>query len=166
MKRRILFFVAAVAAALTVTGVALAAVTFHSGPTFTTIDGSNNGYAANLYANASGLGQTSITGSITFSGRVQYTCQNGGGNIAPGQPFVYNQPPASQTVAPDKNGRATIDLTVSFSPAATLPGNQVGCPNGNWTGINPVVLGPVTATATITWNGQTLYGPVTQTVDS
>jgi hypothetical protein len=163
MKRRILFFVAAAIAALTVTGVALAAVTFHSGPTFTTTG--LPGYTANLSANASGLGKTSITGTIEFSGTVQYTCQNKGGNIAPGQPFVFAQPPASQTVAPDKNGRATIDLTVSFSPPATQPGSAVGCPSGNWTGINPVIIGPVTATATITWSGQTLYGPVTQTVD-
>jgi hypothetical protein len=164
MKRRILLLVVAAIAALTVTGVALAAVTFHSGPTFTTIG--LPGYTANLSANASGLGQTSITGSIAFSGTVQYTCQNNGGNIAPGQPFVFAQPPTSQTVAPDKNGRATIDLTVSFSPPPTQPGKDVGCPSGKWTGINPVVTGPVTATATIIWSGQTLYGPVTQTVDA
>jgi hypothetical protein len=166
MKRRILLLVVAAIAALTVTGVALAAVTFHSGPTFTTIDGSNNGYTANLSADASGLGQSSITGSIAFSGTVQYTCQNNGGNIAPGQPFVFAQPPATQTVAPDKNGRAIIDLTVSFSAPPTQPGKDVGCPSGKWTGINPVIIGPVTATAEITFKGQTLYGPVTQTVDS
>jgi hypothetical protein len=164
MKRRILLFIAAAVAALTVTGVALAAVTFHSGPTFTTTG--LPGYTANLSANASGLGQTSITGSIEFSGTVQYTCQNNGGNTAPGQPFVFDQPPATQTVSADKNGRAVIDLTVTFSAPATLPGSQVGCPSGKWTGINPVIIGPVTATATIIFSGQTLYGPVTQTVDA
>lgn len=164
MRRILLVLVGVLATAVIAIPTAVAAVTFHSGPTFTT--NGLPGYTANLSANASGLGNTSITGSIAFSGTVQYTCQNKGGNIAPGQPFVFDQPPVSQTVAPDKNGRATIDLTVTFSPPSTLPGAEVGCPNGNWTGINPVILGPVTATATITWSGLTLYGPVTQTVDA
>ena len=56
-----------------------------------------------------------------------------------------------------KNGRATIDLTASFTPPATVPGDQIGCPNGRWTGINPVVISPVSATGTITWQGQQLF---------
>ena len=133
---------------------AFAAPTFHQGPSFTDQGG---GFTVNLFAEASGLGNADLTGTIDFSGTVQYTCQNRGGGTAPGQPLQLNQQASQSARANPKNGRATIDLTASFSPPATVPGNLIGCPNGNWRGVNPVVIGPVSATGTITWQGQQLF---------
>jgi hypothetical protein len=133
---------------------AVAAVTFHQGPTFTDQGGD---FTVRLFAEASGLGNADLTGTVAFSGTVQYTCQNKGGATAPGQPLQIQQQVSQSARANPKNGRATIDLTASFTPPATVPGDEVGCPNGNWRGINPVVLGPVSATGTITHQGQTLF---------
>jgi hypothetical protein len=136
---------------------AFAAPTFHQGPSFTDEGG---GFTVNLFAEASGLGNADLTGTIAFSGVVQYTCQNKGGGTAPGQPLQVDQQVSQNARANPKNGRATIDLTASFSPAATVPGDDIGCPNGNWTGVNPVIIGPVSATGTITWQGQQLFREV------
>lgn len=142
-----------VAAAFAATS-ALATPTFHQGPSFTDQGG---GFTVNLFAEASGLGNADLTGTIAFSGIVQYTCQNKGGNTAPGQPLQIDQQVSQSARANPKNGRATIDLTASFTPPATVPGDEIGCPNGRWTGINPVVISPVSATGTITWQGQQLF---------
>lgn|SRR5665811_827554 len=154
MKKRILAILSALFVVASFTAPALAAVTFHKGPSFTDLGGD---YTVNLYADASGLGNTNLVGTIDFSGTVQYTCQNKGGNIAPGQPFVYLQPAVTQSVSPDKSGRAVVDLTASFSPPSTVSGTTAGCPNGKWIGINPVVIGPVSATGTITRGNQQLF---------
>jgi hypothetical protein len=154
MIRRLgILMVVMTALALGATSV-FAALTFHQGPSFTDQGG---GYTVRLFAEASGLGNADLTGTINFSGDVQYTCRNKGGNTAPGQPLHLDQQFSQSARANPKNGRATIDLTASFSVPATVPGNQIGCPNGNWTGINPVVIGSVSATGTITWEGQQLF---------
>jgi hypothetical protein len=145
MVRKLSIAIAAVTMLALTASVALAAITFHQGPSFT----DQGGYTARLFAEASGLGNQDLHGRIVFSGVVQYTCQNKGGNTAPGQPLQVQSQADQQSKAETKNGRATIDLTASFTPPATVPGNLIGCPNGNWTGINPVVLGPVSATGTI-----------------
>jgi hypothetical protein len=62
----------------------------------------------------------------------------------------------------DKNGRATLDLTApAIAPDATVNGKTAGCPNGRWTGIDPVIS-EQSATLTITQRGQVIY---TQTID-
>ncbi len=153
MKKGILAILSALFVVASFTAPALA-VKFQEGPSFTDLLG---GYTVNLNADASGLGNTDLVGTIVFSGTVQYTCQNNGGNTAPGQPLQITQP-FSQSVKPEpKNGRAVLDLTASFTPPATQPGKDIGCPSGKWTGINPVVIGDVSATGTITWGGQQLF---------
>jgi hypothetical protein len=127
--------------------------TFKQGPSFT----DQPGLTVNLFAEASGLGNADLIGTVAFSGDVQYTCQNKGGATAPGQPLHIDQQVSQSARANPKNGRATIDLTATFAPPATVPGDEIGCPNGNWRGINPVVVGPVSATGTITWQSQTLF---------
>ena len=91
---------------------------------------------------------------------------NKGGNTAPGQNQVttVGAPGTQELRSTDKNGRSDLSVTAfPGSPATTISGNAAGCPNGNWTGVNPVATGPVTATLTITQGGQTVYGPVTFT---
>jgi hypothetical protein len=153
LKRLTILVLSLLAASAFLATSALAAPTFHQGPSFTDQDG----LTVNLFAEASGLGNADLTGTIAFSGTVQYTCQNRGGNTAPGQPLQIDQQVSQSARANPKNGRATIDLTASFTPPATVPGDEIGCPNGRWTGINPVVIGPVSATGTITWQGQQLF---------
>jgi hypothetical protein len=100
---------------------AVAAVTFHQGPTFTDQGGD---FTVRLFAEASGLGNADLTGTVAFSGTVQYTCQNKGGATAPGQPLQIQQQVSQSARANPKNGRATIDLTASFTPPATVPGTR------------------------------------------
>lgn len=133
------------------------AITFHQDPSFT----DEGGFTARLSAEASGLGNADLRATIDFDADVQYTCQNKGGNTAPGQPVHIDQQATQDARANPKNGRATIDLTASLTVPATVPGNQIGCPNGKWTGINPVVIGNVTATGEITWGDESIFGPET-----
>ena len=43
------------------------------------------------------------------------------------------------------------------APATTVGGREAGCPNGKWTGVDPVLTGPTTATLTIVQGGQTIF---------
>ena len=44
---------------------------------------------------------------------------------------------------------------------STVNGKTAGCPNGNWSGVNPVWEGGRTATLTITQGGKTVYTSAT-----
>lgn len=140
------------------TSIALAAITFHDGPNFTF----NGDGSVTVTADLSGLGNQPATATITQNASATYTCQNNGGNVAPGQNGVPVVSSASAPISTAKNGRATIDLTASpLDPPDTVGGRVAGCPNGKWTGINPVLNGPTTATLTIVQGGQVIY---TQTI--
>jgi hypothetical protein len=134
---------------------ALAAITWHEGPTFT-----NNGDGTfTLTGDGSGQGNTRLVATIVISGTVRYTCVNKGGNESPGQNPVPATTTGSQDVRPTgHNGRSLVDLTVGpLTPAAVIGGKVAGCPNGNWQGVNPVVEGQLTATATITFGGVKIF---------
>jgi hypothetical protein len=136
------------------TTAALAAITFHEGPLFTF----NQDGSVTVTADLSGLGNQPATATVTQNATATYTCQNPGGNVAPGQNGVPVTSSASAPVRTDKNGRATIDLTAgALEPAATVNGRTAGCPNGKWVGINPVISGPTTATLTIVQGGDVIY---------
>ncbi|SRR6266508_6953785 len=140
-------------------GSALAAVTWHSGPTFT-----NNGDGTfTATGDGSGFGNQPAIATIVLSGTVRYTCQNKGGNAAAGQNPVPATTTGSQDLGnADHNGRGVLNLTVGpITASSTVSGKTAGCPNGNWTGVNPVFEGPRTATLTITQGGKLIFGPVT-----
>jgi hypothetical protein len=139
--------------ALTTT-VALGAITWHSGPDFAF----NEDGSVTVTGDMSGLGNQPATATIVQSVTAFYTCQNPGGNIAPGQKGVsYTSDPVTQGLNTDKNGRDLIDLTApAIAPDATVGGKTAGCPNGRWTGINPVIS-EQSATLTITQRGQVIY---------
>ncbi|MBA3687759.1 MAG: hypothetical protein H0W81_02810 [Chloroflexi bacterium] len=87
-----------------------------------------------------------------------YTCQNPGGNVAPGQKGVPVTSEGSQQLSTTKNGRATLNVTAGpLVPDETVGGKTAGCPNGKWTGINPVLNGPISATLTIVQGGHVIY---------
>lgn len=158
MHRKFFVGLTAIAALALSAGIALGAITWHSGPDFAfNADGS-----VTVTGDLSGLGNQPATASIVQTVTARYTCENPGGNIAPGQkPVTFSSEPVTQSLSTDKNGRAILDLTADpVAPAETVNGKTAGCPNGNWTGIDPVVISQ-SATLTITQRGQVIY---TQTI--
>ena len=133
---------------------ALAALTFHSGPTVTW-----DGNSATATADISGLGNQGATASLQVVSFATYTCQNGGGNTAPGQKSVQVfGSPGSQALNTDHSGRDTLNVTAAApAPATTVGGKEAGCPNKNWTGVDPQLTGPTTATLTISQGNKTIF---------
>jgi hypothetical protein len=144
----------AVAAVALTASLAFGAITWHSGPDF----GFNADGSVTVTGDLSGLGNQPATASIVQTITAMYTCVNPGGNFAPGQkPVTFSSDPVTQALSTDKNGRAILNLTApAIAPAETVNGKTAGCPNGNWTGINPVILSQ-SATLTITQRGQVIY---------
>jgi hypothetical protein len=156
MIRKLGILTAVLATLAITTSVALAAITFHSGPTLVwNTDGS-----ATATGNLSGLGNTPAVASLQITSSFTYTCQNKGGNVAPGQTSVevIGAPGEQLLDTTTKNGRASLSVTAYPGvPDATVSGNTAGCPNGNWTGVNPVATGPASAHLTITQGGVLIY---------
>lgn len=113
-------------------------------------------------AELAGLGQGDIAVTATVQAFATYTCQNRGGNQAPGQNRVAGPVigAGDPTVIPSdqiENGRA--DIGDSAGPATvpeTVSGNAAGCPNGNWQGVDPQVVGYV-VTFSATQGGTLLF---------
>jgi len=90
-----------------------------------------------------GLGNNDLSIHRAVSGFALYQCQNGGGNTAPGRNKVLEGPATSDTAIPAseiKKGNlsfTTKPATLTAEP--TVDGATAGCPNGNWTGVNPVL---------------------------
>jgi hypothetical protein len=161
--RRILV-VAAVAALFGV----LAAVSVAASPHFKkggepvcTITGTGtNSTSTTCSASLAGLGFGDLAINVTVGGSAVYQCQNGGGNIAPGQNRVLVGPVTEPTNIPGsaiKNGNVTFttDPAVLTAPT-TVSGAAAGCPNPNWTGVNPA-LRIESITMTIAQGGTTFF---------
>lgn len=90
-----------------------------------------------------GLGNDDLLATVTTSGSAVYQCQNQGGNVAPGQNKVLVGPATAPTfISGDaiKNGNLTLVTEPSVLTApATVTGAEAGCPNPNWTGVNPTL---------------------------
>jgi hypothetical protein len=90
-----------------------------------------------------GLGGEDLLATVTVSGAAVYQCQNGGGNTAPGQNKVVIGPAVAPTFIDSsaiKNGNLTLNtLAAVLTAPSTVTGAEAGCPNPNWTGVNPVV---------------------------
>jgi sirohydrochlorin ferrochelatase len=150
---------AAIGALILTASLALAAITFHSGPTVTF-----SGASATATFNVSGLGNDPAQATLAVDGTARYVCQNKGHNVAPGQPTGGA---SGSTTAPltksEKNGRSTVTVTATLVAPTTPTPQEIGCPNppGNWT----VVLVSLTVTsATLTIEqpiGTIIYGPTT-----
>ena len=156
--RRLITSISAALTVLTITSaVAFAAVTWKAGPSVSF----NGTTSATATGEASGLGNQPASATLTVEGTVTYTCRNKGGAEAPGQNPVPATSTGSQDLGnSDHNGRGVINLTVSLdTPAPVVSGKIAGCPNGNWSGVNPVTSGITGATLTIEQGGSTIYGP-------
>src|SRR5262245_51676144 len=90
-----------------------------------------------------GLGNDDLNLHLSVSGFALYQCQNGGGNIAPGQNRVQVGPATSDTAIPAsaiKNGNLSFTTNpATLTTAPTVSGAAAGCPNNNWTGVNPAL---------------------------
>src|SRR6266566_4767551 len=90
-----------------------------------------------------GLGNEDLKLSLSVSGFALYQCQNGGGNTAPGQNKVLEGPATADTAIPAsaiKNGNLTFTTNpATLTAAPTVSGATAGCPNPNWTGVNPTL---------------------------
>jgi len=94
-------------------------------------------------ATLSGLGGENLEVDLSASGSAVYQCQNGGGNTAPGQNRVLIGPATSSTVIPSsaiKNGNLSFTTNpATLTAPTTVSGATAGCPNNNWTGVNPTL---------------------------
>lgn len=92
-------------------------------------------------ATMAGLGNEDVHIDTTVSGFAVYQCQNAGGNTAPGQNKVLVGPVTAPTdIDSDaiKNGNLKFTTNPAILTAPdTVTGAQAGCPNPNWTGVNP-----------------------------
>jgi hypothetical protein len=108
-----------------------------------TISGSTTSKSTTCTGTLAGLGMEDVQINTTVSGSAVYQCQNGGGNIAPGQNKVLVGPVTAPTLIPSsaiKNGNLTFTTNPAVLTApATVTGAQAGCPNNNWTGVNPTL---------------------------
>jgi len=90
-----------------------------------------------------GLGNQDLNLHLAVSGFALYQCQNGGGNTAPGQNKVLEGPATSDTAIPAsaiKNGNLVFTTNpATLTAAPTVSGATAGCPNPNWTGVNPTL---------------------------
>lgn len=155
--RKTLSLVVAIVATLALAGTALGAITFHSGPT---LAWSSDGSSATATGNLSGLGNRPATAELRITTSYTYTCQNKGGNVAPGQKSVEVIGAAGVQALgeTDRNGRSNLSVEAFAGAAAeTVSGRVAGCPNGNWTGIDPVATGNPTALLTIIQGGKVIY---------
>jgi hypothetical protein len=132
----------------------------HGGSPTCTITSTSNSSSTVCGASLSGLGNGDLNIQTTVSGFAVYQCQNHGGNIAPGQNRVLTGPVTAPTTIPSsqiKNGTVTFTTNPAvLSAPDTVTGDQAGCPNGNWTGVNPT-LTVTDIQMTISQNGTLLF---------
>jgi hypothetical protein len=162
VRRCVAIFVALAATMLfTMVGASAASPHFkHGGQPTCTITGSGSSQTVVCGASLAGLGNGDLQVNVTVSGFAVYQCQNQGGNLAPGQNKVLEGPQTVPTTIPSaqiKNGTVTFTTNPNTLTAApTVSGAEAGCPNSNWTGVNPT-LTITSITMTISQGGQTLF---------
>jgi len=162
--RRVLFVVLTVVAlfAVTATTVYGASPHFKKGgtPTCTITGGGTASTSTVCKGTLAGLGGGDVTINTTVEGFAVYQCQNGGGNTAPGQNRVLVGPSTTPTNISGneiKNGNLSFTTnSADLSASATVSGAAAGCPNPNWTGVNPQ-LTLTDITLTISQGGQLLF---------
>ncbi|WP_426997355.1 hypothetical protein [Pseudarthrobacter sp. N5] len=115
----------------------------HGGSPVCTVTTSGSTSSTTCTAVITGLGNQDLLATVTVSGFAVYLCQNNGGNTAPGQNKVLEGPVTAPTFIPSdaiKNGNLTLNTNaVVLTAATTVSGAAAGCPNPNWTGVQPVL---------------------------
>ena len=142
--RRILIALAVLAvSAMTATAALGASPHFKKGGTPTCTLSGTTSVSVVCTGKLAGLGNDDLNIHLSVSGFALYQCQNQGGNTAPGQNKVLAGPAESDTAIPAdaiKNGNLTFTTNPAVLTAApTVSGAVAGCPNPNWTGVNPTL---------------------------
>jgi hypothetical protein len=132
----------------------------HGGEPTCTVAQSGGSASTTCMATLAGLGNEDVHIDTTVSGFAVYQCQNQGGNVAPGQNKVLVGPVTAPTDIPSsaiKNGNLTFVTNPAVLTAPdTVTGAEAGCPNPNWSGVNPTLT--VTSVAlTISQGGVLLF---------
>ena len=108
-----------------------------------TITSSGSSASVVCTGSITGLGNADVLITTTVSGFAVYQCQNGGGNLAPGQNRVLEGPSTTPTLIPSgevKNGNLTFTTNPNtLTASSTVSGAAAGCPNSHWTGVNPTL---------------------------
>jgi hypothetical protein len=161
MRRMIVAAVVVLALGTTATAALAASPHFkHGGEPVCNVSTAGSSSSTTCSASLSGLGGGDLKINVTVAGRAVYQCQNGGGNLAPGQNRVLVGPVTSPTTIPGdqiKNGNVSFTTNPAvLSAPATVSGATAGCPNENWTGVNPK-LTVTRITMTIAQGGVTLF---------
>jgi hypothetical protein len=111
-------------------------------------------------ASLAGLGNATLVINVTVAGQAVYQRQNNGGQTAPGQNRVLVGPVTAPTTIPAdqiKNGNVSFTTNPAVLTApTTVTGAAAGCPNPNWTGVNPV-LTTTSISMTISQGGVLLF---------
>lgn len=115
----------------------------HGGDPVCTVSISGSTATTQCTAVITGLGNDDLLATVTVSGFAVYQCQNQGGNVAPGQNKVLVGPVTEPTFIDSsaiKNGNLTLTTNPNVLTApSTVSASAAGCPNNNWTGLNPVL---------------------------
>jgi hypothetical protein len=132
-----------VAVAMSATAALAASPHFKKGGTPTCTFSGTTSIPVTCTGTLAGLGNEDLNLHLSVSGFALYQCQNQGGNTAPGQNRVLTGPAESDTAIPAeaiKNGNLTFTTNpATLSAAPTVSGATAGCPNPNWTGVNPTL---------------------------
>jgi hypothetical protein len=132
-----------VAVAISATAALAASPHFKKGGTPTCTFSGTTSIPVTCTGTLAGLGNEDLNLHLSVSGFALYQCQNQGGNTAPGQNRVLVGPATSDTAIPAsaiKNGNLTFTTNpATLTAAPTVSGAVAGCPNSNWTGVNPTV---------------------------
>lgn len=145
MRRALVIIIAALVTVLLSTPSATAASPhFKKGGSPTcTVASAGASASTTCTATLAGLGNADVHIDTTVSGFAVYQCQNAGGNTAPGQNRVLEGPVTAPTdIDSDaiKNGSLRFTTNPAVLTAAdTVSGAAAGCPNPNWTGVNPTL---------------------------
>jgi hypothetical protein len=144
LRRLLLIALGALAAAALMASTASAdSPHFKHGGTPTCAFSGTTSISVSCTGTLAGLGNQDLLLRLSVKGFAVYQCQNNGGNVAPGQNKVLVGPATSDTAIPAdaiKNGNLTFTTNPAVLTAATtVSGAVAGCPNSNWTGVNPVL---------------------------
>jgi len=146
MRRRLITILVLALGLLLVTAQASLAQSPHfkkGGEPVCTVSTSGASSSTTCSASLAGLGNGDLVINVTVRGSAVYQCQNNGGQTAPGQNKVLVGPVTAPTTIPGsqiKNGNVSFTTNPAVLTApATVSGAAAGCPNPNWTGVNPTL---------------------------